>query len=331
MSHYDKPYKTYPEMLNILRSRNVIVDDDRTGIEILKNYSYYSIANINKDIFCQSDDYFKDGTHINHLYQALIAQKGFCNILLKYIIYFEIAFKSRIAEQIASKIGVEHQDSIYSPNENYLYYKHYSSSLNRRKNICQSLVNRSKELKVKAPNTSTYYYRKTKNHLPPWILIRDIPFGLAIEWYNILRGDQKENIVLSLLSSHSAASARRALSIQHLKEFFKFSVKLLKECRNAIAHGDRPYPYKLKTSLPKIPLSRLTGNAITHEMYDSEICNRDYLAVLTSLLLLLPDAQLRSTMVREIEAQIDTYGLFDYGSNTIYEILSLPSDIIRVY
>ena len=46
-----KPFKTYRQQLNILRSRNLIIDNGSKAIDILKKEGYYNIINGYKEIF----------------------------------------------------------------------------------------------------------------------------------------------------------------------------------------------------------------------------------------------------------------------------------------
>ena len=45
MNQYDKPFKTYEQLLELLESRNFIIDDKTFAIDVLKNISYYTLIN----------------------------------------------------------------------------------------------------------------------------------------------------------------------------------------------------------------------------------------------------------------------------------------------
>ena len=53
-----------------------------------------------------------------------------------------------------------------------------------------------------------------KNHVPAWILVTNIPFGLTIKWYDILKSEDKTIICNEFISDDS-------LSIEDKKEFLK--------------------------------------------------------------------------------------------------------------
>ena len=97
-------------------------------------------------------------------------------------------------------------------------------------------------------NESVNHYLHTKNHIPPWIMITNIPFGLAIEWYGILKEDDKTNICNQFIYPNPSASQ---LLSQDVKEFFRKALMLLREYRNKIAHGHRIFTVNSSIELPK--------------------------------------------------------------------------------
>ncbi len=105
---YDKPFITYAQMIELMESRNIIVDDKDLAVMALQNFSYYSLVNGYKNTFIQdsSSDSFIDGTKFEELYTLHIIDTGLNNILFKYIIYLEKALKSRLSYLISEKYGV---------------------------------------------------------------------------------------------------------------------------------------------------------------------------------------------------------------------------------
>ena len=59
-NRFDKPFKTYDEMIDILISRNLIINDKDYAKKLLSDYSYYSLINGFKGTLLQknnSDDF----------------------------------------------------------------------------------------------------------------------------------------------------------------------------------------------------------------------------------------------------------------------------------
>ena len=59
---YDKPFKTYEELLQLMESRHIIIEDREFAIRALENLSYYELVNGYKNIFSaftDSDDFIQ--------------------------------------------------------------------------------------------------------------------------------------------------------------------------------------------------------------------------------------------------------------------------------
>ena len=51
---FDKPFKTYEELISIMEERHISVPDKEFAIQVLQNYSYYGIINGYKTLFASS-------------------------------------------------------------------------------------------------------------------------------------------------------------------------------------------------------------------------------------------------------------------------------------
>ena len=57
---YDKPFKTYAQMIEIMRKRHIVIEDTVFAKMALENFSYYSLVNGYKNTFLQipkTDDF----------------------------------------------------------------------------------------------------------------------------------------------------------------------------------------------------------------------------------------------------------------------------------
>lgn len=57
-----KEFTTYEEQIEILKSRNLIIEDDVAFEEILKDIGYYNLINGYSSIFKSNDDKYTDNT-----------------------------------------------------------------------------------------------------------------------------------------------------------------------------------------------------------------------------------------------------------------------------
>lgn len=320
---YDKPFKTYEELVNLMIERHIIISDTDFAIHALQNFSYYDLVNGYKNTFLQvpGTDDFIPGTKFEELYTLHLLDASLNNVIFKYILFLEKALKSRLSYLVAQKYGVftDYNDFSCKNEDDYLYVKHYSNSSKRRINILKKI----KENIANGPrNPSMIHYKNEKNHIPPWITTTNIPYGLTIEWYNILFSNDKKEICDSFISLG-------ILNEEDTKEYVKKAFDLTKEYRNKIAHGNRTFSYGNLPALPKSQLLTLSFNAVSSEEYDKKIGQNDSFAVVLALMTMLNDQYVISNFIRELEDIFVPYHEVKFNNKSVYEVFSFPDDFIK--
>lgn len=318
---YDKPFQTYDQMIAIMQSRHIEINDPAFAKMVLDNFSYYSIVNGYKNTFLQlpGSDNFIEGTKFEELYTLHLIDVNLNNVLFKYILYIEKALKSRIAYLVSEKFGV-YTDRADMSNRNpsdYLYNKHYSNSTKKRDVILRKLKECSTNQRQ---NPSLEHYINTKNHVPAWILTSNVPFGLAIEWYSILTGSNKTAICSKFIDS-------QALTIEERKEFLLKALDLAKEYRNKIAHGNRTFSIMQLPVLPKKATLLLSYGILSEAEYNSKHGQNDVFAIFLVILLLLNDQYLLTNFYNDCRSTFAPYDAITFNGKTIYEVFGLPNDI----
>ena len=111
----DKPFKTYPQLVEILiNSHGLIVQDKQNAIELLKIIPYYDLVNGYKEHFMINDQYVK-GMTLEYILLYALFDKSFQNILFKYSVYIESRFKNSVAYAISNHFGVATYEGYFSP------------------------------------------------------------------------------------------------------------------------------------------------------------------------------------------------------------------------
>lgn len=320
---YDKPFKTYTEMINLLEERNIIIKNRAFAENALKNFSYYGLINGYKNTFLQDSDSdcFRKGTKFEELYTLHIIDSSLNALLFKYILYLEKSLKSRISYRVSEKYGVYTDESDLSssnPND-YLCRRYYSNSTGRRVNILKSLKQCISQTRN---NPSMIHYINEKNHVPAWILTTNISYGLTIEWYGILKNDDKADICNSFIPSG-------LLTENETKEFVKKALDLTKEYRNKIAHGNRTFSILNLPQLPKKQLLTLTYNSISDNEYNAKIGQNDTLGVLFTIIIMLNDPYLVTNFVSELRILLLPYRDTLFNGKTVFELLGFPNNLFE--
>lgn len=317
---YDKPFQTYDQLLINLESKNIIIDNRELALRTLSNQSYYGIVNGYKNMFPTdtSGDKFTIPVKFTDLYAVQLIDANLSSVILKYILYIEKSLKSKISYIVAQNYGVftDETDLNNLDIDDYLNETHYSRSTGRRKAVTRRL----KEDITKHPTATIKHYIKTKNHLPPWIITTNIPFGDMIQWYSILLDDDKTYVTEQFVRNSS-------INIEDKKEFLRKAFDLLKEYRNTYAHGNRTFNATMSSFLPKRQTLILFNGIISEEEYTSGRGKNDIFSVILILIELLNDNYLISNLIYDLGLIFSPYDNSKIAGKSILETFTLPDDL----
>lgn len=320
---YDKPFKSYDELIEIMKSRNIRIDDYEFTKKTLSSLSYYTIINGYKNTFLQKkgSDNFVEGTNFTDLYTLHIIDTNINSILLKNILYVERYLKTRISYIISQNYGVytDIQDLSNTNPSDYLCRDNYSRSAPGRNNILKSI---KKSLSSDRINEIVAHYANTKNHIPAWILTTNITFGLTIKWYNILTPSDKGYICNEFLPNSSIPEMQK-------KEYILKSLSLLRTYRNKIAHGNRTFSVTNLPVLPKSVLLTLATDSLSETEYNSGYGKSDLYAVILSCLILIDDKYIALNFLHDLQYTLRPYEKSMMNGKSVFEILDLPSNLFN--
>ena len=169
-------------------------------------------------------------------------------------------------------------------------------------------------------NSSVEHYISDKNHIPPWILVTNLSFGLSIKWYNILKSDDKSEICSQFISDNNISDSDK-------KEFLAVALSLLKEYRNRIAHSNRTFNTQGLPVLPKRQLLLLANGSLSSGEYNQNIGKSDLFAVILAFFILIDDRFILSNLIQDLSYVLRPYEENLINGKSIFEIFNLPNDI----
>ena len=254
---------------------------------------------------------------------------NFYQVLLKGILYVEASFKTKLAYLISREFGTESGEDIDNPRNNFFYQGHYDVSNPATEGILRTLRSKLKFLLSDTrSNSYSHKFLTSKKQLPPWMFVHDIEFGLAIQWYHILREADREEICSKMMWGESA-SIPPGHSPERSNEFFNAALELLREYRNTIAHGERVFSSEMTSLIPEEAfLSLLPQGLLSPSEYRQGIGQKDTFACLLALVIFVHDPLLMLSFLTEIRSQLDFAGTLRQtmapGSLDIYQILGIP-------
>lgn len=322
---FNKPFKPLdgPDgLIQLLKNRNLKINNDQYAKKVLSNTSYYTLHNGYKKHLTDSSECYFENITIEMLQSIYMIDIDINSIILKYILFIEKILKTQLSALIAEKYGVwtNYLSEDVTILDDYLNENNYSNSNGKRLN---TLVKIKEDLMKCKEGTVTRYYINNKNHVPPWILVNDISFGNAILWFRTLKTEDKSIIVNSLISDKFNIKQ----SIKNL--MFVNSLILLQDYRNKIAHGNRIFSNQINSSLKFSLISPMFDNSILNPIeYTNGKGKNDFFAVIIAFCILINDEFMFNSLGNDVVNILSKYSKIEFGGKTFFEVFNIPTDII---
>lgn len=312
---YDKPFLDFDEQIEKIKNNyKLIIPNYNNAKQLLKDISYYDLINGYKKCFMKDDKY--DGRlTIEDLYYFLKYDKNIQSILLKYDIYVENKFKNILAYVLSSRYGVD--VSLYLNPKNFR-----NNGYNIQATINKIKKNISKDKYV----NPTKHYKKNHNHVPAWILLRNLTFNQAIDIYNNLYAKDKKEVIK--LISIDLYNNKDSISI------FKNSIIIVRKFRNTIAHN---YDFINERTYEKIIRHQLKNskykNLITYKDYKTNLPDNGPYSMIIAISLILDNYELLINFYQELAnamyVEATSPNMYLNIFETYCNISGIPSNIVE--
>lgn len=216
-----KKYKNKDELIELLNSKGVVIEDKIKVLKVLEKYSYYSVINTYREKFMINNEYI-EGVSFDEIFSVYEFDKNLRYIFLKYCLEVEIIVKSYLSEIISSNYGLF----------DYLKEENFDENVDKAdvKEVID-MCNQEIDKQRKKNHDAVKHYLKIYGFIPPYLLIKIISFGELNRFYKILK--QKER---------QAISKKFSLSDNALKQILT-NLTLI---RNICAHNERLYSFRSK-------------------------------------------------------------------------------------
>lgn len=226
MTICDKPFKTYDEQIELLKSRGLIIEDYEFALHALNTISYYDLINRYQRYFMPDGEKFIDNTRIELLYSFSLFDKSIQSFILKYSMFIENIFKTKLAYTLAKDFGASESEYLSAAKYRQSYQNPNGTlTFNSIFLECKKTI-----LDPKITNNPTLYYYKKHNHVPPWILLKNLSFSNAINLFKLLKDTQRDIIVNELIPNEQIALSDKI-------NFVFCSLEAIRLFRNFAAHN----------------------------------------------------------------------------------------------
>jgi len=320
---FDKPFKTYTQQVEHLKKKyNLNISNNVFAEDALSAMSYYDLINGYKECFLSNNKFNKDIT-IEFLYMFYLFDKGFQNILFRQSMFIENAFKTKLAYILSKNISVDIND--------YLDSSHYTTK-SYGKLTFQDVKNEIESHTYKSPKPPqpTKHYVDNHNHIPPWILFKNISFSNAINILLFLNANDKAEIINSIISKN--------VKYKEKVDFLLTALNIIRDFRNKIAHNlkfvTHRYDYRpLKAQTSKKIISPVLLSWDDIKQQNRGLC--DIYSMILSIIALQKDKFLTQTFLNELITFITPQNISENEmvKNALYNhyanITNLPNDLAQ--
>ena len=287
---YDKPFKTYDQQIKILKDKyHLLIENEDLAKQLLSTFSYYDLVNGYKDILMENEHYIP-GTSIEQVHIFHMINKDFQSILFKYSVYIENAYKNSLAYLLSKNFGV-HQDE-YLNFSNFINPKNKKDRMSKEKTLSKI----KKTIDNTYTGNPTKFYRKKHNHIPPWIIFKNVSFGDSIDLYRQLKSKDKKEL-LGMLINYSGYPISTS-NIPMLE-----ALTIVRKFRNVIAHNLKFITFESTQTLKSDKLPQVMKETL---LYPEKNVTGAY-SMLCSIILLINSAHLFRELIFDLTAVCKKY------------------------
>ena len=233
-----KRFLTYEEQIDLLKSKQLTIEDENSAISYLKEYSYYSLISGYKDIFkTEKNGNYRSDASFQKIVSLYIFDEYLRHRFLHEIIRIEKHIKSLYSYSFCSLYGDKQNDYLNVTNYNYSTYQ---KDVNDFVSIVQRLLRSPEKYRYVQYNINKY------GTVPLWVVIQTLTFGNLSKMF--MFSNQK-------LQSQISRNFDNVYGHQ-----LDSMLNVLSKFRNVCAHGERLFNYKTQKSIIDLPVHHKLEN-----------------------------------------------------------------------
>lgn len=265
MAECEKEYKTYRQLLMILRSRGMVIPKGSSGsrvMRILEKENYYNVINGYKDLFLNksadaSSETYKTGTTFDEVYALYTFDREVRHIYLKYLLKVENSFKTVLSHKFSDLYG----------HDNYLKLENFNNNYSTDNKVINRIatankLNKDRDLKkirqisaeeniaaviklmgdiqqeiarhMSKHHEVVNHYMSEYGYIPFWVLVNVLTFGKITMFYKLMKEEDKKSVAKEFHVAYD--------------ELHKY-MDLCSLARNKCAHDERFFDIRFRRSL----------------------------------------------------------------------------------
>lgn len=291
-----KKYLDYEQQIILLKSKGLVINDEKFARKALQEIGYYKLINAYKGPFTYTiksaageiRKYLQDVT-IEQLYYLYKFDLSLEAIVFEATTAAEITFKQILSNQISRKYGIKDRQYLKAANfapDSALPYEYKFTDM--RKHI-------RSEIKKQADNnhSAIVWYRDNYNYYPFWVVANILTIGSVSRIFGKLKDEDKTDIAREYKLPHT-----------YLASF----IKHINLVRNICAHNNVLYRYKSINAIPQKATKAIYQKlniSINPKTGRYEKGNNDFLATLIVLKYLIIDKTTYNNFILKTESALN--------------------------
>lgn len=303
-----KIFKTLDEQIEILKNKNLVIDNEEYAKEVLLRENYFFLNGYRLPLMKSKDNkVFIEGVKFEELYSLLLFDRKLRNIVFKNILIIENNLKSVISYQLSLKYGYKEK--------NYLNPNNFNTSGDKRRQVNDLLAKMKRQIKNNASqHSATSHYLNNYGYIPLWVLVKVLSFGIVSELFSILKKEDQYAVV--------------DVYGLDIKTFLDY-LPILSNYRNLCAHEDILYDNRT---------NRVIEDTRYHKELNIPIMNNEFIygkndlfALIIIIKSMLKDNEVNDFML-EIKNALDNleYNLRSIPINKILDRMGFPENFMDI-
>lgn len=281
-----KDFKTIDEQIEILKSRDLLFQDEERAKTLLLRYGYYEIINGYKDCLLESKspEKFIEGSTFERLFALYSLDSEIQKSVRDATLEYETLLKTAMAYTIAKHYGVN--ETAYLNRTNYksgTYVKNINGT-----SIYKIDQHISKFNKIINDDSQPFkHYRQKHGHVPPWILFKGASLG-NMKYFFSLQKTKIKNEVIQIMLDIPLVLVQQDTESNNLgiKDLFSDTLDLVYKYRNRSSHSGRIFNYKPDKTLIRYRQYFHESIGVSKDHYDNGLGRNDLYTFINALKLI---------------------------------------------
>ena len=279
-----KVFKTIEEQLDILKSKNLTIEDYDKAKIILLRENYFFLNGYRSPFLVTGSKRFIDGATFEELHALFTFDRYFRNIIFKNILIVENNYKSIFSYVLSKKYGYKEKD--------YLNPDNFDRNREKARQINDLIRKVKRQIRINGyQHSATSHYINNYGYIPLWVGVKVLSFGLMGELFSILKEEDKEEI----------ASYYDNIGPEDLEDY----LSILSNYRNLCAHEDILYNHITQKSINDSKIHQDLGIPKVDDEYIYGKNDIFALIIILKHVLTFSDFKM---MMNEIQYEIDWLG-----------------------